>query len=424
MEYSINISKTDKVDVLVAGGGTAGVFAAISASRNGAKTVLIEKNSILGGTMTSAGVNFPGLFFAWGKRIIGGPCWEAIEQTIALGGGVMPKITFKPEKHWHEQIYVNKFIYSCVLFDMCRQSGVELITNAMISHVNEKDECVEISVTGKNENVLFEAKKVVDTTGDANIIMRAGYETCKSSELQPATLQNHITGYDMSMVSVCEIEEKFKKIDMPPYITSEELISYLHRHIIDVHTPCTDADTSRGKTKLEQNSAAITLKILNFYKSIKGLENIVVDYSASETGVRETNRIVGEVQITEHDYISGLFYPDSVCYSFYPIDLHVLDGIEQRFHECNVVPKIPYRALIPKNSSHIICAGRCISSDTNANSAVRTQSTCMATGQVAGCAAFLASKNNTPISKVSYDELKSILIKLGAIVPSAEGELQ
>ena len=72
------IQREMSFDVFVLGGGTAGVFAAISAARMGAKTVLVEKNSRLGGTITNAGVNYPGLFFAWGERIIGGPCWEAI----------------------------------------------------------------------------------------------------------------------------------------------------------------------------------------------------------------------------------------------------------------------------------------------------------------------------------------------------------
>ena len=81
------------VDTVVVGGGTAGCFAAISAARSGAGTLLIEKNGILGGTMTVGGVLFPGLFYAWGKQIIAGPCWESILRTVALGGAELPEIT-------------------------------------------------------------------------------------------------------------------------------------------------------------------------------------------------------------------------------------------------------------------------------------------------------------------------------------------
>lgn len=111
------------MDVVVVGGGTAGVFAAISAARTGAKTILIEKNSMLGGTITAAAVNFPGLFFAWGNQIIDGPCWEAIERTIELGGARMPKISYQPGNHWEEQILLNRFVYTYVLNEMCRESG-------------------------------------------------------------------------------------------------------------------------------------------------------------------------------------------------------------------------------------------------------------------------------------------------------------
>lgn len=92
-----------KFDVAVIGGGTAGVFAAISAARTGAQTLLVEKNSMLGGTVTVAKVDFPGLFFAWGKQIIDGPCREAIKRAEALGGAKIPEVSYKPKKHWQCQ---------------------------------------------------------------------------------------------------------------------------------------------------------------------------------------------------------------------------------------------------------------------------------------------------------------------------------
>ena len=97
------------------------------------------------------------------------------------------------------------------------------------------------------------------------------------------------------------------------------------------------------------------------------------------------------------------------------IDLHVMDGIEQVFHKENVVGKIPYGALVPKKSKNILCAGRCISSDTYANSAVRVEAVCMATGQAAGCAAALAAQDNTVVKDVDCKKLRAALEKIGAI---------
>ena len=412
-----NIHKKVIADVIVVGGGTSGVFAAIAAARTGAKTILIEKNSILGGTITAASVNFPGLFFAWGKQIISGPCWEAIEKTIKLGGAEMPKISFKPQKHWQEQIKLNRFIYTAVLFEMCRESGVTLITNSMISAAEESSTGVILIITEKTGLIETNAKMVIDATGDANLVTIAGYETVKSSAQQPATLQNHISGYDFNKVDTIEIKERIKSAALPEHINADRLISYLRDHKIDMHIPCVDADTSEGKTKLEQKTYTSYIQVYNFLKSIKGLENLNVDFAAEETGVRETARIVGETTVTAEDYITGFMYPDSICYAFYPIDLHVLNGIEQKFHPENTVSKIPYRALIPKGSKYILCAGRCISSDSYANSAVRVQAVCMATGQAAGCAAALAACKGTASNGVSYDELCKSLKAINAIVP-------
>jgi len=415
MEY--RISKEIDTDVAVVGGGTAGVFAAIAAARSGAKVFLIEKNSILGGTLTASNVNFPGLFFAWGKQIISGPCWESIEKTAKLGGAVLPAISFKPKNHWDEQILLNKFIYTAVLFEMCEEAKIELLCNSMISAVVESETSTKLIVCCKNSTICINAKTVIDATGDANLCEIAGYALLKSEPQQPATPQNRLSGYDISSFSEDEIREKFKQDSFPHYINAENIIHYLHIHKLDIHIPSSDAESSSGRTKIEQCSYSLLLKLYSFLRSIKGLENLEIDFIADECGIRESNRILGETVINADDYINGYFYHDSVCYAFYPIDLHVMDGIKQKFHKENIVSKIPYSALIPKGSKRILCAGRCISSDTYANSGIRVEATCMATGQAAGCAAAIASKKNIFISDVPYSELCESLKKLNAIVP-------
>src|SRR5690606_13053190 len=98
-------------------------------------------------------------------------------------------------------------------------------------------------------------------------------------------------------------------------------------------------------------------------------------------------RIQGEYLVTVDDYTSGKTFPDGVCYAFYPIDLHDKEGVKPTPLQPGVVPSVPLRALIPKGSRHLLVAGRSISSDRLANSALRVQATCMAMGQAAGLAA-------------------------------------
>ena len=404
-------------DVTVIGGGTAGVFAAIAAAKTGAKTVLIEKNSILGGTMTVANVNFPGLFFAWGNKIIDGPCWQAIERTVALGGAKIPEITYKPERHWYEQIRLNRFIFTTVLFQMCEEANVQVRCNTMLSDAAEYEDGVKLILTEKSGLFEIDSKTAIDATGDANLVQILGMPTQKSEVLQPATLQNHISGYVDDCYDLEEIKEKHRVADLPKHIACSNLYNFLYSHTISAHAPCTDADTSIGKTNLEKNSRQDILKIYRFLRTIKGLENLQIDFAADETGIRETNRVCGKTVISAEDYINGRFYPDSICYAFYPIDLHVMEGIRKTYHADGVVSKVPYSALIPKNSKRILCAGRCISSDTNANSAVRVEATCMATGQAAGCAAALAIREKVSVDEVDYPALCTALKEMGHIIP-------
>ena len=126
---------------------------------------------------------------------------------------------------------------------------------------------------------------------------------------------------------------------------------------------------------------------------------------------------MGEQTILAEDYIRGRAYPNAVCYAFYPIDLHVMTGIRQQFFEENVVGQIPYGALIPKNAKRLLCAGRCIASDTDANSAVRVQAPCMATGQAAGCAAAICARKKIPVWQLPHSLLREKLNAIGAIVP-------
>ena len=413
---SLPIRQAIETEVAVVGGGTAGVFAAICAARTGAKTVLIEKNSMLGGTMTVAGVNFPGLFYAWQKQIFAGPCWEAILETARLGGAEIPSFSYLEHQQWREQILVNRFLFTAVITQMCREAGVRVLAGTMLAAAEETETGVELVLAKKEGLCILRAKTAIDATGDANLAMALGYAVEKSEPQQPATLQHHISGYDVEKIDWDFLKASFDKWDFPEYITLFQFEHSLRNEKFDLHVPSVDADTSEGKTAVDEGALALTLKALKFCKTVPGLADITVDFCAEETGVRESNRIVGETVISAEDYITGRFYPDAVCYAFYPIDLHVLHGVQKTYFEPERVGKVPYTALIPRGAKHVLCAGRCLSSDTNANSALRVEAVCMATGQAAGCAAALAAKSGS-VKDVPYASLCHALKTVGAIIP-------
>jgi len=136
-----------------------------------------------------------------------------------------------------------------------------------------------------------------------------------------------------------------------------------------------------------------------------------------ETGIRETYRIVGATLITHDDYTGGRRFDDAVCFSFYPIDLHDEKGVRPQPLRPGVVPTVPLGALVPKGSRNLLVAGRAVSSDRLANSALRVQASSMAMGQAAGAAAALAARAATTPTQVPIDELRSLLREHKAIVP-------
>ena len=136
-------------------------------------------------------------------------------------------------------------------------------------------------------------------------------------------------------------------------------------------------------------------------------------------GVRETYRVVGEKTVTEPAYLAGTVEPDSLCYSYWYIDEHnsARKHARQTFHEPGKVGTIPLGAMIPRDVPHLLVAGRAVSSDHGANSALRVQASCMAIGQSAGVVAALAAQSGIDPREVDIGNARRQLSAIGAIVP-------
>ena len=138
---------------------------------------------------------------------------------------------------------------------------------------------------------------------------------------------------------------------------------------------------------------------------------------------RESRRILGNACITRKDYVRGVCPPDSVCYSFYPIDLHrgAEDApLDNEFMAEGRVPGIPYGALVARGFDNLMMAGRIASGDRGAQSAFRVQASCMAMGEAAGTAAAMACEVGVSVSRLNTDALRRRLYENGAIVPGYE----
>lgn len=416
-------------DVLVAGGGSAGVVAAVQAARAGARVLLVEKSGILGGTTTLAGVNFPGLFHAWGRQIIAGIGWEWVTTSVREAGDSLPNFsTWRDGRHWRMQILVNAPVHAAVADRLVGESGAHLRLHSLLARIEDLGDSWRVVLCGKEGLREIRARVLVDCTGDANAVALAGLPLRRNPGLQPGTLVMRASGYDFDSLQLEPAERRFaeavergemKRSDFQA--AHNPVGAFLRgRGGNSMHVPGVDGSTSEGKTRAETDARAALLRIVRFMRAQPGLENFRVEWCAPECGIRETTTIEGELRISRDDYVSGRVWEDSLCHSFYPIDVHAVNGrggIDTRYLAEGVFPTIPLRALLPKESRRLLVAGRCASGDQEANSAYRVQASCMAMGQAAGATAALAAKRRADPREVPLEDIRALLREHAAIVP-------
>jgi hypothetical protein len=250
----------------------------------------------------------------------------------------------------------------------------------------------------------------------------AGFDVLREAETQPGTLLFTLEGYDKSQLDMDHLEhlytEELKKGDM----VREEFLSI--RGVLNStgytfsgHVFGADSTTSETHTATNINGRRALYKMLRFLRTLPGCEHIRVGKVQTETGVRETYRIDGLHQVTQSEYVSGKVFNDAISYAYYPIDIHDKTGVHPEYLAENVVATIPLRALIPRGSKNLLVAGRCLSSDRGANSALRVQASCMGMGQAAAVAAVLANRSGKSPEEVPMEDIRQLLEKHGAIVP-------
>ena len=380
---------TTQCDVLVVGGGAAGTIAAIQAGRMGARTLLVERNSQMGGITTTAGVSFPGLFDAWGKQIIAGIGWELVQETVVLDGGTIPDFSRVPEHHWMNQVHVNQFLYVLLAEEKCRQAGVEVAYYEFPQSVHKNAGGWQVDCVGFGTRRRVLCKQIIDCTGGAEVVGLLNLDRLREEETQPGSM--------------------LFKLDTPnrpgrPNDTGGPgLLNAVYVH-------GADSSNSRTVTAANLNGRRSVLKQVR-------TTNKRLMHMQPEAGFRESYRILGETVITVEDYTSGRVFDDAVCHAFYPVDLHTRTGVRPKPLAMGSVPTVPLSALVPRASQNIMVAGRCVSSDRLANSGLRVQASCMAMGQAAGAAAALAVENNTTPHNVPLKDIRDALRRHGAIVP-------
>lgn len=407
-------------DVLVVGGGTAGVVAAIQSGRLGAKTLLVEAGSQMGGAATTGGVNSPILFNAHGQQRIKGIGWEWVVKTVQLDDGEMPE----SREHWR----INAPLFAVTAEELLLQAGVQIRYFEAPSHVAESPQDTlrwTVTTSAMGETRTIRCRQLVDCTGNGALCALAGAERMREPETMPGSL-NYVIRHaiDTKKLDRTAVEKKFADA-----VAAGEMLASDARHGIwsslgyQAGNYVLNADNSTAEARTDTNlrGRQSALRMLRFIRSLPGGEKAQLVSMSPEVGVRETYRVLGEYVVTVDDYLSGKVWGDSIAYATYQVDLHKerWEDFDRRFLPAGVVPTVPFRALLPKGKANLLMAGRCLSCDRLAGSGLRVQAVCMATGQAAGAAAALAAKAGVTPGALDIAQLKAALRAHGALVPDA-----
>ena len=444
MGIYISIKEELSADIIVCGGGPAGIAAALSAARNGSKVILLERGSYLGGASTAAGIST----FAYGyhdkeRYILKGIFYE-IRQRLYERNALI-----KTKRHGWEPY--NQEEYKVLLDEMLEEAGVRVVFNVFVCHVVKTDGFIEYVVAaGKSGFIAFKGKMFIDATGDGDLSALSDVEYSigreNDNKMQPMTQGYMIGGVDIKKAGECQergfwLDEKGRG-----YLNATGFYEFInnaceqnewefsYKGLCSVWTipwlPGTvginlgRVEGLCGVDTMDMTKASITgrkqagqgIKFLKKY--VPGFENAYITCLADTIGVRETRRIHGLYTLSQEDIINYKQFDDVIAQSCYMIDVHSPDkGTTHIFKlEKGKHYDIPYRSLVPEGVNNLIVAGRCISTTQNALGSVRVQPICMGLGQAAGAAASLCIKLSVPNHMLDIGILQEKLLEQGAVL--------
>ena len=421
-------SINEVVDVVIAGGGTAGHVAAIQAARAGVKTSVIEAGTMLGGTMTSGGVYMPNHFFSTQGPVVQGIPWELYYKSKEIEGLEIPDYQKRrPVESPGHYSYINIPISAAVAEQKALQAGVILHYHEFIAETEAIGDLWEVTSYGRGIKRVTRAKEIIDCSGDADIVRMLGLKVLQPRVLQPGSLQYKIEGLEHEQIWKEEVQTLYEEAMQTgelqkgdfAYPNMEPFKYYLDHgghnamHIYDANT--SDAN---GQTRANIEGRERMLRMFKFIRTtIPGSERAVIKMMAPHAIARETFHMVGEYVISKDDFFNAVDFEDKVCNAFNYVDLHSQEvGCEVKFLDSeDLLPKIPFRALIPKGSRRITAAGRNVSANRIAFAGIRAQCTCMAMGQAMGAAAALAVKRGIDSREINSRDIVALTLEHGAV---------
>ncbi len=436
-------------DLIVCGCGVAGFAAAVQGGRAGLRTAVVERQDMPGGVLTVGGNNDIAQFFAHHKQVIRGIGWEYVTRLAAAGYAVIPdKMAEGP--HWIYGVHVNIPAAACLMDTMLTEAGVDLyygqpvctvetVPSAQATTDNEPTHMTAVVVASKEGLRRLSGKVFIDCTGDGDMAVYAGaaYECGEANEvdgfLQPGTIRFFMDKLSLTPAQCGQIDRILRQYEADGRLDPTDLQGAGIARLISSrgnnigHVSGFHGDESDSRTAAEVAGRSSVWRLMDALQD--ALSQIGVSLPeppivtiSSTTAMRETRRILCDGYMTAENYVSGYEYPDAVCTSFYPIDLHREghNGIHQVFLTDGQIPTVPLSALLVKGIDNLLVAGRCASGDRLANSAYRVKASCMAMGQAAAACGVVALRHGLPLRQAPLTEIRALLREHDAIITAAD----
>lgn len=420
IKYEKRIDLIGEYDIAVLGGGPAGVCAAIEAARCGKRVLLAEATGMLGGMATSALVG--PLMTCYDRdgdeQIVKGLFDEIVRRTVEFGGAVKPSETDSPSrwtsylKKYHRHVTpFDSFALQLVLDRMVNEAGVHtLLYTKFVDSITNNGKINSIILAAPEGLIAARAEIYIDCTGNADAAASAGVPFWFGSEdgemPQPATLF-----FEVDRVDDSRFHARPKQPVKAYMLPGGGSYKINHHRVFGVNASSAESMTVAHMKGREQ--------ILQSYKILQetpGFEGCRISQTASVLGTRESRHIKGKYMLTVRDICEGRVFEDTVVCFGYGMDVHSRDGkMAGGFHgEVAKIYTIPYRCMVPEGCSNLLVAGKTICAESQAAGSFRVMPACMALGQAAGAAAYIAAERKISPAEISADELRGLLLSHGA----------
>lgn len=437
-----------KYDVVIVGGGPAGIVSAISAARKGVKVLLVEQHGYLGGNMTASLVGPMMSFHAGTQQVIQGVPQEIVERLQSEGASVGHVADSIGYTYTVTPFDVEKA--KVVFEDMVMEAQAEILYHAILTAVDYKDDIIKsVELFTKSGYITVEADIFLDCTGDGDLFSKTKvpYEVGnpETGHTQACSLmfklvnvdtdtirKDFLDNPDMHWWKNMDAARNAERLSVSGY--NEKLAAAIENNEISFYRPAVLFFETSNRNEVVVNMSNITytnpLDVFDLTKAeitgrkqvqevyaflkkhINGFQNAFLSVTAPNIGIRESRKMKGVYQLTAEDMIKDQQFSDEVLRYGYPIDIHVNseeERVERKHFENGHSFGVPYRCFITNEYRNLLVGGRCVSATYEAIGSIRTVPACMAMGHAIGDAAVLALKNNNDVRSIDTDSLRTIL---------------